>query len=170
MYYVRINAGEGDIHGSILIHKEHMKIWKTGEDALYETAWENISDADDAVLKDMDSVLSQLLDINISAASGSVDGCCMYVLGSRSQINGAVQMCSRRTLKKAAEAIGSGFWILPSSIYELILVPVYSIEGDAQELAEIVRSVNDTQLRPYEILSYHVYWYSRDMGNLSVAA
>lgn len=170
VYYVRINAGEEDIHGSILIHNEHMKIWETGEDALYETAWENISDADEAVLKDMDSVLAQLPGINISAGSGSKDGCCMYVLGSRSLINGAVQMCSRQTLKKAAEVIGSDFWILPSSIHELILVPVYSIEGDAQELAEIVRSVNDTQLRPYEILSYHVYRYSRDTETLSVVA
>lgn len=94
----------------------------------------------------------------------------MYVLGSKRLINGAVQMCSQQTLKKAAEVIGSDFWILPSSIHELILVPVYSIEGDAQELAEMVRDINDTQLRPYEILSYHVYRYSRDTETLSVAA
>lgn len=170
VYYVRINTGEEDIHGSILIHNEHMQIWKTGEDTLYRTAWKNISDADETMLKDINSVLAQLLDINIFAASCSRDGCCMYVLGSRSLINGAVQMCSQQTLKKAAEVIGSDFWILPSSIHELILVPVYSIEGDAQELAEMVRDINDTQLRPYEILSYHVYRYSRDTETLSIAA
>ena len=77
-------------------------------------------------------------------------------------------MCSRKALKQAADSIGGDFWILPSSIHELILVPLRGMETDAPELEKIVRDVNDTQVRPDEILSYHVYRYHRNTETVSM--
>lgn len=37
-------------------------------------------------------------------------------------------------------------------------------------LAEIVKEVNDTQVKPQEILSYHVYSYNRQTGKVVIAA
>ena len=44
------------------------------------------------------------------------------------------------------------FYILPSSIHEVILVPTLE-NSDYQELSEIVQEVNDTQLQDDEILN-----------------
>ena len=60
------------------------------------------------------------------------------------------------------------FWILPSSIHEVVLLPDGKYGEKAEELAVIVKDINDTQLAPEEILSYHVYRYSRLTGEISI--
>ena len=170
VYYVRINASSEEMQGSILVNIQHMKSWEADEETLFETAWKNTADANEVMFEDLNAVLARLLNQNIFAANRLENESRMYILGSQTGTNGAIQMCNRQMLHKAANAIGSDFWILPCSIHELILVPIYAIEGEAQELAEMVRNVNNMQLKPDEILSYHVYRYSRDTDILSIEA
>ena len=42
--------------------------------------------------------------------------------------------------------------------------------GYVSGLADIVRTVNDTEVLEQEILSYHVYRYSRETGEVTIAA
>ena len=55
-------------------------------------------------------------------------------------------------------------------MHECILVSEDGDGASAQELAEIVREVNDTQVAKEEILSYHVYRYDRKNENITIAA
>lgn len=59
------------------------------------------------------------------------------------------------------------FYIIPSSIHELIAVPV--LAQGLEELREMVKEVNDNQLAPEEILGYEVYRYNRETGEVEVA-
>lgn len=174
VYYVRTDTEQEETHGSILIHYGHMERWEADEDMLFGTAWDNMERTDGMLLEDMDDAIKQLLAAGGSTGDFITPGLTasprMYILGSKNRMNGAVQMCSPKALKKAADSIGSDFWILPSSVHELILVPLYAMEADALELAEIVRGVNDTQVQPDEILSYHVYRYRRNTETLSMEA
>lgn len=170
VYYVRPETASGEMHGSILIQNGHMKCWDADEETLFQTAWKNMESTDEMQLEDMNNIIKQMFGAGDFITAKIAEEPQMYVFSNKDRINGAVQMCSRSALKKAAESIGSDFWILPSSIHELILVPIYAIEGDALDLAELVRDVNNTQLQPEEILSYHVYRYSRDTEMLSIEA
>jgi hypothetical protein len=52
----------------------------------------------------------------------------------------------------------------------VLLIPAKDDEMNADELRQTVREVNDTQLALNEILSYHVYRYSQETGEISIAA
>ena len=63
-------------------------------------------------------------------------------------------------------SLGDEFYILPSSIHELILVRD-TVGMDANSLRDMVREVNSTQVASDEVLSNSIYHYSK--GIISVA-
>lgn len=73
----------------------------------------------------------------------------------------------------AGEKVESGVWIpLRPYLSLLILLPINQEEdreAQARQLADIVLEVNDTQLREEELLSYHVYQYCRETGEIVIA-
>lgn len=85
----------------------------------------------------------------------------MYVLTNQKEINGASAMLYQQVLEEFAEEAGSDLYILPSSIHEVILVPV-TIRMKKEELMDMVLDVNITQVPEEEILSDRVYCYHRE--------
>ena len=63
--------------------------------------------------------------------------------------------------------IGEEFYVLPSSIHEVILLPV-SYSGNPAELEALVKEVNETCVTPEDYLSGHVYRYFSDTGELKI--
>ena len=63
-------------------------------------------------------------------------------------------------LEQAAEVMGGDFFVLPSSIHEVLLVPD---DGKARyrDLEAMVQSINESQVAPKERLSDHVYHYDQ---------
>ena len=69
-------------------------------------------------------------------------------------------------MDKAAGALGSDeFWIIPSSIHEVLLIPS-SVVTDRRDLDAMIHEVNTTQVPDEEILSDHAYQYIREMGRV----
>lgn len=66
-----------------------------------------------------------------------------------------------------AERLGNDLYILPSSIHEVLLLPVSM--GTPEELAGIVKEVNRTLVLPEERLSDSVYRYDRESGKVRIA-
>lgn len=168
VYYARIGTDCRETCGTLLILGSHMRHWGIREESLHQAAWKNLNREDKAVFEDLASLLGAYA--GPSLGHGASDIPKMYVLGSSSRQNGAVQVCCQRLLKEIAGELNDDFWILPSSIHETLLIPVGHARDAAQELAEIVRQVNTSQLMPEEFLSGHVYHYRRDSGKLSIAA
>lgn len=156
--------------GEILIHDGHLSIWGIDETDLYNAVCRDMQAADGAVFEAMDTILGPWLG---QEAGVETAGCPMYVLTNKDYRDGAVQMLNKGALDCAADRIGTdSLIILPSSIHELIILPV-SDEDDLDrihELADIVREVNDTQVERTEVLSYHVYLYNREDAEVSIAA
>ena len=168
-YYARIEGKEPGEYGMVQISREHQSLWGVDESRLFGAAWKNMQDTGEAVLESVDDILRSFF------CAGKVSGMeheevKMYVLGNRSRQYGAAQMCSPQALQEAAETIGDDFWVLPSSVHEVILLPLHQSEVSARGLAEIVREVNETQVEPQDILSGHVYRYSRNAGKIVIAA
>lgn len=169
VYYARIEGKEPGEYGTIQISGEHQSIWGVDESELFGAAWKNMQDAGEAVFESMDNILRSFF------CAGEVPGMeneevKMYVLGNRSRRYGAAQMCNPQALQEAAETIGDDFWVLPSSVHEVVLLPLRQSETGAHGLAEIVREVNETQVEPQDVLSGHVYRYSRKAGKMLIAA
>ena len=59
-----------------------------------------------------------------------------------------------------AQEMGNNFFILPSSVHEVILLPDTGNE-DSEDLKKIINAVNTTQVAPEEVLSDTLYRYDR---------
>ena len=76
-------------------------------------------------------------------------------------------MLYKEYLEIVAERMNGDFYILPSSIHELLAVPVSNT--GLEQLREMVKEVNDNVVAPEEILGYEVYRYNRETGEVEVA-
>ena len=91
----------------------------------------------------------------------------MYILSNSGKVNGATCILYDGLLSQIAERLKSDFILLPSSIHEVILVPVDQCE-ELCTFSSMVAEVNETQLTDEEILSDHAYYYERSKGVLAM--
>jgi hypothetical protein len=91
----------------------------------------------------------------------------MYVLTNRSHYYGAACMLYPKLLKCIGEGLDSNFYVLPSSVHELIILQDLGME-DAATLMDMVKEVNATEVKEEEVLSDSVYYYDREKEGLSI--
>lgn len=84
----------------------------------------------------------------------------MYILSNTRGINGASVMLYKDVVRNFAMDLHCDFYVLPSSIHEVILVP-YHDSIEKKTLSEMVFDINHTQVLPEEVLSDSVYYYNR---------
>lgn len=92
----------------------------------------------------------------------------MYIISNASKVNGASAIVYSDALQQVAEMMGSDLYILPSSIHEVLAVSVE--DRELEDLEEMVRSVNQTDVSPEEVLSDNVYKYDSESRTLSLAS
>jgi len=83
----------------------------------------------------------------------------MYILTNQKGINGASCMIYKDVIKEFAQLIKSDIYILPSSIHEIILIPLEGSE-DKERFKRMVIDINSSQVPADEVLSDSVYMYS----------
>lgn len=89
----------------------------------------------------------------------------LYILTSDSCQFGSGMICVDSILRQVASIINDDFYILPSSVHELILVPcsMFSKDDNAEDtLLDMVWDVNHRFVHPDERLSNHVYKVNKD--------
>lgn len=150
--------------GSIVIHKCHADNWKVDAKALYAEAIKNTPDLLQSVCKPMTAMLEELLPEGKTDLPDDVPD--MLVLSNSSKTYGAAAILYPGLLHSIAEKMGSDFYLLPSSVHEVLLLPA----GDKDirnDLSAMVREVNATQVPDGEILSDHAYFYSAAEDSLT---
>lgn len=165
IYRVVVSAGE-DGAMSYVLTKAILDRSGISFEELDEAAKKNTEKSGFSV-RTMNEVMYELMGVNPGPEIEEPDGPQMYVLTNTRKLHGANIMLYKEYLEIAAEKMNEDFYILPSSIHELIAVPV-SAQG-LEELREMVKAVNDNQLAPEEILGYEVYRYNRETGEVEVA-
>lgn len=91
----------------------------------------------------------------------------MYIMSNQKGINGATVMIYKNEIKKFAYQLDTDFFILPSSIHEVILVP-YREDTDIKTLQQMVIDVNTNEVPEEEVLSDRVYRYHRDTNTIEI--
>lgn len=92
----------------------------------------------------------------------------MYILSNRLKNYGAASIAYPYVLDMLAEVLKENFYVLPSSVHEVIIVPE-SAELHWYELERMVREINESQVPEDEILSNHVYYYHAQDGKFQIA-
>ena len=151
-------------NATVLIHNSHMKLWKISCSDLYRDAKENSVKLLPARLQSMSEVISELSE---GMEEPEETGVPMYVLTNSRKALGAACILYDGILKSCADRLEEAFYLLPSSIHEVIMVPVSAV-SDERELVSMVRDINRTQVRSTEILSDNIYLYSPDSGKVTL--
>lgn len=153
--------GAGD--GSITVTDRHFGLWGVDEDTLYRHALENTRRLYPARLVTLAEVVQEMTGIRVEEKTE------MYILyrGNR-EYPGASAMLDASILEEFAAGHGD-FYILPSSIFEVLLVPVANpVSTDPAFYTDMVRDVNRTMVEPEEVLSDNVYLYHADTGVIDI--
>ena len=158
---------------SILIRNEILKTWGVEETTLWEDAVENTQKLFPEKLSSMNDILAETLNEEYSATNlfdskspiPKPEG--MYVLANLQRSNGATVIVYPGMLEKIGQFIGKDYYILPSSIEELIVIP-FASEINVEELNEMIREINQTRVKEEERLADHCYLYIRERQELVI--
>lgn len=143
-----------------LITNREMEVWGREVGQLYELGVENTPKFFPASIRTMREVLRDYVDIG-------EEGTNVYILTNQIGIHGAACMLYESVLEKFGRQIERDFFILPSSIHEVILVPVTEYLKK-EDLYQLVRQANDSIVSAEEVLSDSVYLYERQKHLISV--
>lgn len=169
VYFVVCDESE-EGRAIVMLHNNHIKMWNVTEEELYQLARKNTPEMYNSDLRTMDEVISELLVQRLERGElldGLIDfiktdGYPVYVLTNNYKNSGAICILYEGVLEAFGERIKKDFYILPSSIHEVILVPDDGISRDA--LKDMVRQVNIHEVAKEDLLSDNVYKYVRGVG------
>lgn len=160
---------ESEEIGTIRIQKEMLKRWGITKKQLWEAAKINTPNLFPIQIRTMNEVIGEILkkETGISDIESTMPQSEMYVVTNQSGINGASVLLYDNAIQSFATTSQSDFYILPSSIHEVILIP-YRNNFSKSQLSEMVCDVNETQVPDEDILSSRVYIYHRNKNAIEM--
>lgn len=139
---------------------ELQKMWGVSIEDLWNAGMENLQ-KEGVTLLNIEEITHGLL---------PEDDLGMYAMTTENMVRGAVSVLSEEILKQFAEEKKADYYLLPSSIYEWILLkktddldPVYL------RLMVIASNHDPDKVKPEELLSDQVYLYERKAGKVRIA-
>lgn len=174
-FYVDINR---DSTATVPVTFSLAKIWDIqDENELFNIAYEHHKPAQlipmaQAIVQSMSEMDLEIMKFESGNGDLTDDEFKEYLIESQSNMIpmyvwregetlGASAMVYSDNIQAALEQIGGEFYILPSSIHEVIVLP-YSDEYTVEDLKQMIQQVNLSQLRPEEVLSDHPYIVTRE--------
>ena len=130
---------------------------------LHADAMENAPELKPVVIRGMSEVMAEIMgmspeDLEMMGMPTNPADEQMFVATVPDKIHGAGVIAYQDFMNQAAERAGGDFFILPSSIHELLIIPDNGNMG-LEQLQDMVREVNATQVSPEEKLTDSVYHY-----------
>lgn len=158
VFRVFVESNE-DGTATILIHNQHLAEWEQVTETLYEIARSNTPRLNPFTISTMSDVLKQIIaDDDIIDIIENTSEPQMYVIRDKFYLYGAGAILYVELFGELADKLESDLCILPSSIHELIVVPVSDV-SEKEMLTEMVKEVNETHISKEDFLSDNVYYY-----------
>ena len=152
-------VGEG---ATVIVTNKMLENYGITPEQLHEDAVKNAPEIRPIVIQGMAEVLAKqmgvedldMLGLNIPPEQEQI-----FVASVPDNIHGAGILAYEDFMDKASERVGNqSFFILPSSIHELLIVPDNGMM-DLHSLEQMVKEVNATTVDPSEKLTDNVYHY-----------
>lgn len=147
---------------SVPITNNLMDVWGIKTEELHAIAVSNMLSLLPSTFRGMSAVLTSLITGEKNDVLDPADEA-MFVLSNEKGMYGATAVLDEKIMKKIVERFGGAFFILPSSVHEVLIVPEAS-DTDVSQLEEMVTSINAAEVMPEERLSNHVYRYTVKHG------
>lgn len=159
----RVDMGNDTIGSIIVKHELQTKMLKMTDEEVLNIARDNTLRNETYSIKGMSEVMRQMMakempEELIAEMMPLMDGPeQMYVLGNETGLGGASALLSKETLMAARERIEEDFYIIPSSLSEVLCVPKSTVRNPA-DLQEMCRDVNRTQVALDEQLGDNIFY------------
>lgn len=146
IYYIDLSVGTAKVQNALLdrfkitisdLHEHAMR--NLYADYKVEKLFEIVKNANPEVPEDFD-----------------FDG---YVISNSNRIYGAAQVLNSKALSEVAKKIGKEFYIIPSSVHEMICIPKTE-DDDEDTLIEMIKMTNATEVSEKDFLSNSLYRYN----------
>ncbi|SKA60966.1 hypothetical protein SAMN02745111_00314 [Eubacterium uniforme] len=165
---------------SIHINNNHMSLIGINYETLKKTAEANFESHYKPTFKSMHDVLKDMF-INSMSDSGMEPAIAemmfndeygrlsndsvipMYVLSSANGYDGSVCITSQKVMDEISEKLEGDFMIIPSSIHEVIIIPLKDNKMmDSEEINAMINEINESCVENTDYLSDHVYKYDSE--------
>lgn len=160
VFYVMLEINE---YGTacMLIRKEHLEMWNVSANDVYEKAKDNTWKLLPCEFHTMCEMMEEYKKEEIHTGMEI-----LYVLTNRFRSFGAATILYEGCLEMIADFLEDNFYVLPSSIHEVIVISETNSPWGSAGLSDMVREINRTQVDAEDVLSDYVYYYDREKKKL----
>lgn len=145
---------------STVVTDQILQNWNRNYEELIQIALQNTSECElftmkQAITAEMDDLDSTDLDLADQ----------MFILRTKGRYGASVLM-NEDAMQATAERLGGDLIVLPSSIYEVIVLKAKKFGSDFSELTEMVKEVNTSLADERNVLAWQAYYYSKGKKEL----
>ena len=171
VYFVPVTIG-GEKSGTITVTDHMFRLWQTDEETLYGYALENTRRLYPVILQSLEDVIRDVMGDDapegLFPERDGIPAVPLYVLRcNKGDMSSAAAILYGDILREFGQEHGN-FYILPSSIYEVLLTPAGPGPADGRYMCGMVRAANTEQVLPDEVLSDNAYYYHADTGAIEI--
>lgn len=140
------------------------------ENDLFKSASENLKKTSPATIKSLEEVVMGIMNDQLEKNDQGIeidDPDSIYVISNTRKQYGAAAILDTELMSNIAEQMDSNIYILPSSIHECLLVS--DRFGEPEQLQQMVREVNSTEVDIKDKLSDNLYVFNKDTKKIEIA-
>lgn len=175
VYYILL-PNEPCLQGlaSILVNNKMLEYWNVSKDEMYKIALKNTRYYFNHETRPIQEIIMEIIynEPEVLLEMGMPDLCdekIMYYASNHTKFYGASFLLCNDLLEEFACEHGD-FYILPSSVHELLFVPCSTADLDESGLCAMVHDINDDCLDAEKFLSNSIYLFHADTRLLEVIA
>ena len=167
VYYYSVRISD-DVAGSMIITNEHLNMLGITEEELYDTAKNNGDKFQPVRIRHMEDLLYELgRKVGVEVLKTETDQPLLCVMTNTKNLFGAVAMTFTDELECFSMQIENSFYLLPSSVHEVILVPDCK-DFSRDYFKNMVMEINATQVDATEVLSDNIYYYDKETKQITI--
>ena len=155
VYRLQLDSTENGA-ATVLITNAMMEQFGVTKEQLHADAMENAQEIRPADFRTMAAVMAEMMGMPEEMMADMAPP--MYVATNQDKVQGAAVMFYPDFMDQAAKELGGDIFILPSSVHEVLILPDDG-NMNAQELKEMVTSINVSEVSPEDRLTDSVYHY-----------
>ena len=160
IFYVMLEVSENGT-ACMLIRDEHLEMWGVAPNDIYNKAKENTWKL---LPSEFHTMRAMMEEYNKKGSYVGMD--ILYVLTNKIRGFGAATILYDGVLEMIADYLNDNFFVLPSSVHEVIIISETEAPWGGTGLSEMVREINHSQVDEEDILSDVAYYYDREKKKL----
>ncbi len=148
------NLGQGI--ATALVTNDMLNTFGVSAEQLHQDALANSTELKPVQVESLAKVIAELTGMPEEIIAGSTPD--VFVVSNEDRMKGAGTLFYPDVMDQIAERIDGDFFVLPSSVHEVLIMPDTGMES-AEELKAMVTSINGDVVEPEDVLTDQVYHY-----------